>query len=501
MMSSLKLEKARKYEAENGSKIKGRPGFHLTPLTGWMNDPNGFSYYGGCYHLFYQYHPYNTNWGPMHWGHAKSKDLLKWEYLPAVLAPDELHDSFGCFSGCAVTTKQGSHLLMYTGVRKVLESNKIKEYQVQCIAVGNGVDYVKYETNPVISGETVPEDSSTTDFRDPKIFLDEDLRYSCIVANRRLDAKKHHEGSGQILLYKSDDLYNWEFKSVLISNDNNLGRMWECPDFFKMDEKYILIVSPQDMQADGMEYVPGNGAVCLIGEYDVNAGRFTQDTHHCIDYGIDFYAPQTVLAQDGRRIMIGWMQNWDTATTYNRGHRWFGQTSLPREIFLKDNRMYQLPIREIENYRKNKVEHRDVCIKGEVKLDRVFGRETDMEMRFTQAEGTWIQIRFAMEGKIYSSVEYDFSKEILTIDRMYSGTRRSVLNSRSTNLKPFITDGKKSISLRIILDKYSAEIFANGGEKVMSMVVETKTSARQIGFYSDNEVRMDLVKYDLEMIS
>ena len=152
-MTSQTLREARKYE-EASEKLIGkeeRPDFHLTPRTGWMNDPNGFSYYKGRYHLFYQYYPYESKWGPMHWGHAVSSDLLHWEYLPCALAPDEAYDRDGCFSGSAAVLPDGRQLLMYTGVLKEHQERDIyREVQTQCMAVGDGIDYEKYEQNPVL---------------------------------------------------------------------------------------------------------------------------------------------------------------------------------------------------------------------------------------------------------------------------------------------------------------------------------------------------------------
>ena len=127
---------------------ENRPAFHLSVQTGWLNDPNGFSYYNGKYHMFYQYNPYDSHWDSMHWGHAVSEDLLHWEYLPAALAPDESYDRDGCFSGSAVTLPDGRQLLMYTGVGRERHSNGgTVDCQNQCIAVGDGVDYEKCENN------------------------------------------------------------------------------------------------------------------------------------------------------------------------------------------------------------------------------------------------------------------------------------------------------------------------------------------------------------------
>ena len=284
-MTSQTLREARKYEEASGKMIKKdeRPAFHLSSRTGWMNDPNGFSYYNGQYHMFYQYYPYDCHWGPMHWGHAISKDLLHWEYLPAALAPDEIYDRDGCFSGSAVELPDGRQLLMYTGVLQERQINGgVIDRQTQCIAIGNGEDYEKYEDNPVLDEKDLPEGSSKVDFRDPKIWRNEDGTYSCVAGSRPAD------GSGQILLFTSPDGFRWKFKSVLISNRNRYGKMWECPDFFKLDGKWVLLTSPQDMLPEGFEYHNGNGTLCMLGDFDEEYGTFTEESNQAIDYGIDF---------------------------------------------------------------------------------------------------------------------------------------------------------------------------------------------------------------------
>ena len=158
-MTSQILRDARRYEEEKERKIakEPRPDFHLSARVGWMNDPNGFSYYKGEYHMFYQYHPFSPYWGPMHWGHAVSEDLLHWKHLPAALAPDMDYDRDGCFSGSAVVMPDGRHLLMYTGVVKETQPDgSSREVQTQCIAVGDGLDYEKYAGNPVLDNKQLP---------------------------------------------------------------------------------------------------------------------------------------------------------------------------------------------------------------------------------------------------------------------------------------------------------------------------------------------------------
>ena len=298
------LKKVYKYQEENRIDKNQKPVFHVTPPVGWMNDPNGFSVFQGKIHLFYQYHPYSVVWGPMHWGHCISEDFVKWKELPAALAPDTDYDSLGCFSGSAIETKDG-HVLVYTGVMEKEKQDGTKQtIQQQCIAAGDGIHYKKENNNPVIPAEMLPEGFSREDFRDPKIWKENETYY--LVAGN-----KNEKQNGQVVLFASKDLSSWNYLSVLADNQGKYGKMWECPDFFPLGEKYVLIVSPQDMQADGMEFHNGNQSVAFIGEYDRQNYHLNEEQVISLDYGMDFYAPQTLETEDGRRIMIAWMQSWD----------------------------------------------------------------------------------------------------------------------------------------------------------------------------------------------
>ena len=494
-MRSRTLWEARKYEEAFGKAIslQERPGFHLSPRTGWMNDPNGFSWHDGKYHMFYQYHPYDSHWGPMHWGHAVSTDLLHWEYLPAALAPDEIYDRDGCFSGSALTLPDGRQLLMYTGVVRERQANGgYNEVQTQCLAVGDGVDYVKYEKNPVLDGKDIPEGGSRFDFRDPKMWREEDGTYRCIIGNRPAD------GSGQILLFESPDGYAWHYKKVLAANHNRFGKMWECPDFFPLDGKWVLLTSPQDMLPSGFEYHNGNGTLCLIGAYDREAEEFTEETDQSIDYGIDFYAPQTVLTPDGRRVMIGWMQNWDTCN-HRRTHdeAWFGQMSLPRELSIKNGRLYQTPVRELEEMRRDRVSYQGVTVSGTVRLEGVRGRRVDMEVTVRPEEGCDLYrkfaIRLAQNDLYHTSLSFRPGESVLKVDRKFSGSRRAIIHQRRSK----VNHRGGELKLRIILDRFSVEAFVNDGEQVLSAVLYTDQEADGISFLADGTVNIDVVKYDL----
>ena len=321
-MESDQLKKAREYEAEYGTQIteKERPVYHVTPTTGWLNDPNGFSYFDGQYHLFYQYNPYSTHWDSMHWGHLVSEDMLNWKRLPAALAPDTWYDNFGVFSGSAITAPDGRHLLIYTGVEVIGEARGegVPCRQTQCLAFGDGINYVKYENNPVITPEMLPEGYSEEDFRDPKIWYEEKegLYYSIIGASTE-------ENDGAVVLFRSPDLYNWEYVSTLDQGGGDYGYMWECPDLFRLGDTDFIPILPMKMVAKGNEFHAGNNAAYLAGIYDRETHTFMRKAIRSIDYGIDFYAPQSTVTPDGRRVMTAWMQTPETMHRTLPGAKWF----------------------------------------------------------------------------------------------------------------------------------------------------------------------------------
>ena len=405
-MASEMLQKARDFETQYIPFVprEERSLFHVTGGIGWINDPNGFSTYKGEYHLFHQYYPYKPIWGPMHWGHLKTRDFIRWERLPVALAPDKPYDKDGCFSGSAIELPDGRQLLMYTGVREEQqEDGSMKPWQTQCLAIGDGVDYEKLEVNPILTAKDLPKGGSTEDFRDPKMWREGDSYYA-VVGNRPAD------GSGSILLFKSEDAFHWTYQGRVASNHRQYGMMWECPDYFKLDGKDVLLVSPQEMSPMGLEFHAGNGTVCMIGEENEKK-HLIRENVHAIDYGIDFYAPQTILTPDGRRVMIGWMQNWDTCKTTGYEERpWFGQMSLPRELFLKNGRLYQQPIRELSLYRNGKVTYENVHLDGAKTLEGIEGRviELDIHLRPEDPEALYqrFTMYFAQNEKYHSVLSY-----------------------------------------------------------------------------------------------
>ena len=486
-MQSEMLRKAREYEREKREQTaKLLPAFHVTGGIGWINDPNGFSLYKGEYHLFFQYYPYDITWGPMHWGHGKTKDFIRWEYLPAALAPDAPYDKDGCFSGSAVESPDGKHLLLYTGVRKTDDGD---EYQTQCVAVGDGTDYEKSPLNPVIDSAMLPAGGSHVHFRDPKIWRDED-GFHAVAANLFPD------NSGAILQYDSEDAKHWRYAGVLAAGRGHYGTMWECPDFFMLDGKAVLLHSAHEMKNEGLEFHPGDGTVCHIGRYDRENRRLMDEHVQTIDYGLDFYAPQTVETADGRRVMIGWMQSWASSRVGQPDLPFNGQMTVARELSIRGGRLFQQPVRELEAYRRNAVSYENVTVTDWQRLPGVSGRMLDMLLSVRPA-GDRLYRRFrlrAAEGEgLYTELSVCPEEGILRMDRLNSGFPHDVVHVREFPVP--IQNGE--IKLRIVMDKYSLELFAGEGECAASMTLYTPLSADGISFSADRAALLDVTKYDL----
>ena len=489
-----KLQKARLFEQKYHPNLKksDQPRFHVTGGVGWINDPNGFSVYQGEYHLFYQYNPYDTSWGPMHWGHVKTRDFLHWDRLPCAIAPDEPYDKDGCFSGGAMELPDGRHLLVYTGVRNVRRSNGMVEgHQTQCVAVGDGVNYQKFAENPVLNAGDVPEGNSQIDFRDPKIWYEDGL-FHMVVGNRTAD------GSGSILLFESKDGFRWNFASTLASCHNQYGKMWECPDFFRLNGKHVLMISAQHMMSMGLELHPGNATFCIIGTYDTERKHLLRDNTQAVDYGTDFYATQSIETLDGRRVMIAWMQSWESSGCKQKGLPFCGQMTLPRELSIRDGRLIQNPVREIEQYRAVKVSYQNVMITDETSLQGVSGRFLDMTVTVRPGNRNhmyrYFKVNVAKDGERVTMIRHKPENNTIRVDRSRSGFPHDIVNVRDFPIAPH-----DELKLRIIMDRYSLELFVNDGEQAASFVIYTPISADSISFSCEGSAIIDVVKYDLEV--
>ncbi len=481
-----KREQAKQYQKKNRVDDSQRPVFHVSPPVGWLNDPNGFSVYQNQIHLFYQYHPYSDSWGPMHWGHCVSKDFVKWEERDPALAPDESYDAAGCFSGSAIETEEG-HALVYTGVVEREREDGTKEVvQHQCLAVGDGIRYEKIKENPIISPDVLPAGFSREDFRDPKIWK-EGERYYLVAGNR------NENQDGQVVLFESTDLRNWKYDSVIADNRGKYGKMWECPDFFALDGRQVLLVSPMHMRADGEEFHNGNQSMAMIGEYDRENQRLREEQVVSLDYGMDFYAPQTLLTEDDRRIMIAWMQSWDMNIKPEE-QKWNGMMTIPRELELKNGVLHQLPVRELEKYlREPVICEEEIC--GTRIIPEIRGRVLDMTVEVLGGEYDSLTICFAKNDAYETSFRFVRAEQKAVFDRTYSGVTRDVVCQREMKIK----NADRPLKLRLLLDKFSAELFVNDGEQTFSATFYTPLDAEDIVWKCDGTARIRIEKYNISI--
>ncbi|HJB23320.1 glycoside hydrolase family 32 protein [Jeotgalibaca ciconiae] len=488
IQQNYSIEEARKYIEENKDTVNTtyRHNFHVMPPIGWMNDPNGFIYYQGEYHLFYQFFPYDSKWGPMHWGHAKTKDLVHWEELPTALAPDKEYDKDGCFSGSAIE-KDGKLYLMYTG-HKIVDG---KTYQTQCIAISeDGINFDKHANNPVIGKENMSDQADIHDFRDPKVFKKDHSYYTVI-------ATKTEDDRGKILLYKSDDLIEWSFYSVLLEGTVEQGIMWECPDLFHLDGKDVLIMSPIQMHPNGNEYHNTSSTAVFIGEVDWESGTMRVDFYHEIDFGLDFYAPQTTIDDKGRRIMIAWMQMWGrTLPTDDLNHKWAGAMTLARELSVKDNRLIQKPVSNIYSCLENKKKLEDVVVDDNVITYQDILCENDyfyIKMNLNQAK----EVRISFAENQTGSLELHFNKEteILSFSRKnfgydITGSEARQLTYRQMHV-PLVND---QLELEIFKDTSSIELFTKEG-KTMTFTFYEKEKGTDLSIESKGILEINTLEY------
>lgn len=318
--------------------MQQRAKIHFQPPKGWINDPNGLIFFGGQYHAFFQYNPDDMFSRKIRWGHIVSDDLLHWRQLPSAIYPDEDYDETGCWSGSALE-KDGKMYLFYTSVSE-------KYGQTQSVAVSDdGVNFIKYDGNPVIKKPPFP----TRDFRDPKVTKTDD-GYAMVLGSGE-------GGEGKILLYKSDDLLEWRYEGVLFEK-KALAKVFECPDFFRLGDKYVLMFSKIAQNI--------NAAYFATGVFD--GRKFTPQSFCEPVYGPQFFAAQTFEDDKNRRILIAWMSDWTRKPAPD--DEFIGSLSIPMRVSLKDGKIFLYPVEEARGFLATgnaavRVEGNDIIVDGQ----------------------------------------------------------------------------------------------------------------------------------------
>ena len=470
----------------NVSEHHWRHQYHISAPAYWINDPNGFSYFKGEFHLFYQHHPYSPEWGPMHWGHVKSKDLATWEHLPIAIAPSEEYDKDGCFSGSAIE-KDGKLYLIYTGNVWTGENREEQLKQVQAIAVSeNGIQFQKLPENPVIT-EAPEGDIHPFHFRDPKVWRHENTYY-CVLGSR---TKEH---IGQVLLYKSENLIDWEFMSVMAKGEGNFGYMWECPDFFELDGTGVLVMSPQGMKSEGVKFHNLHQSGYVLGELNYETGLLQHGEFEMLDYGFDFYAPQTTIDDKGRRILIAWMNMWESKMPEQQ-HNWAGSMTLPRELKIVNGKIYSKPVDELKKLRRSEVVVTDEIFTAEKEFPNVCGQSIELMMTLEPTGQSTVGIKLLMDKSNIQEtlLTYNTCTKLLTIDREKSGEGPGGIRQAPVEL----VNGQ--LKLHIFIDHSSVEIFVNDGEKVLTARVYPTEQAETVQFFADKECKLiELKKWEID---
>lgn len=311
-----------------------RPRYHFRPPANWMNDPNGTIYANGYYHLFYQHNPYGDNWGNMHWGHARSKDLVHWEHQPIALWPSLDLDEAHCYSGCASVTGDGQPILIYTSVGPGDPQQRRDNDQWAALGDPDWVTWQKHPDNPLLSLKTHGGPAFEGEWRDPYVFHAEGRTF--LVVGGAFDQ------TAAVALYEADDasLMRWTYRKLLYSEPRTQTRFLECPNFFQVGDKWVLLTSP---------YRPVS---YVTGDFDVDTLTFTPRRKGTLDSGYNreatanFYATNTLYAPDGRCILLAWVRGIEP------GRGWNGYLAIPRVLTIDDEyRPRQQPIAELDQLR------------------------------------------------------------------------------------------------------------------------------------------------------
>lgn len=460
-----------------------RPQYHFTPEANWMNDPNGMVYYAGEYHLFYQYHPYGLQWGPMHWGHAVSKDLVTWEHLPVALYPDEKGT---IFSGSAVVDKNNTSGFQ-TGKERPLVAIYTQDregHQVQSIAYSNdkGRTWTKYAGNPVIPNP------GKKDFRDPKVFwYEKEKKWVMVLA-----------AGDRILIYTSKNLKQWTYASEFGQGQGSHGGVWECPDLFELpvdgnpnQKKWVMQVSVGNGAVSG-----GSGMQYFVGDFDGTHFKNENPSNKVLwtDYGRDFYAAVSwsdIPATDSRRLWLGWMSNWQYANDVPTSP-WRSATSIPRELKLKafteGVRVVQTPVKELETIRGTSKKWKNLTISpaSHNVLAGQSGDAYEINAEFKVSPGSAAEFGFKVRTgeNQFTKVGYDRRNAKLFVDRSESGndTFNPAFNTgkETAPLKP--VNGK--VKMRIFVDRSSVEVFGNDGKQVITDIILPDRSSKGLELYA-----------------
>ncbi len=410
---------------------------HLKSPGNWINDPNGFIYFKGEYHLFYQYFPYAPQWGRMHWGHAVSRDLAHWGHKGVALFPSKSDDRSGCFSGSAVE-HNGKMYVYYTGVNYTREdpeniniclNDEFTAAQLM-ITSEDGFDFDNLkDKRTVIPPIENKELGCKNHTRDPKVWRGKDAWYMVLGSTVNK--------CGRLLFYKSYDLESWEY--VNFCENKNFGWMWECPDYFETDGEKAVIFSPMGFINDDKAY--DAAAICTLAEFDEQTCTMKiSDEYRLFDYGMDLYAPQSTTDESGKRVIIAWARMPEPVDG-----KWSGMFCIPRIVEIKNRHIYFRPHPNVAGLFTKEI--------FDVKQEDRFGYKASLELR----NGEQINIGGYVISRKNNKVRTDRSA-------VFAGHNEIRCKFETPEIK-------EGYQLDIFVDSNLIEVYINNGEYVISNTV------------------------------
>lgn len=449
---TLRLREETRKKEQEAQAVRERDHYrlkhHLQPKAGWLNDPNGLCQKDGLYHVFYQYSPLNPRGGMKGWGHSVTRDFLHWESLPMALFPDMPFDKDGVYSGSAFL-HDGTMYLFYTGnVKQEGDHDYVRSGREANTVLVRSRDGKTFEEKELLMTNADYPADYTCHIRDPKLW-EENGKFFMIQGGRKLEDK------GSALIFGSEDLRNWKFDREVTTREP-FGYMWECPDYFRLDGAHVFSFSPQGLPSEELRFqnvyqsgyaiLPESPAAMEAGTY-LDMKEFRE-----WDYGFDFYAPQSFEDEKGRRILMGWVgipdADYDNEPTIERG--WQHALTLPRELTLKNGRVYQNPVEELAGLR-------DGTFALPANGTAQASRDTFEILLTPEAAGQAGQAAIACGTE---SVTLSWDGENILRLRLSGGAGRG---RKERRLKL-----ERLESLRIMADTSLLEVYVNGGEAVLT---------------------------------
>ena len=459
-----------------------RPQFHFSPKEKWMNDPNGMFYYKGIYHLFYQYYPNDIVWGPMHWGHAVSKDLIHWEHKPIALYPDKLGY---IFSGSVVVDQHNSSglgskenpplvaLFTYLDIEIEKKGQINTQSQGLAFSIDNGETWNKYHGNPIIANST------KKDFRDPKCFWNETTKQwnMVLVAGDRAE------------FYSSDNLIDWIKTGEFGEEYGAHGGVWECPDLLRFNvggtEKWVLLISINPGAPLG-----GSGTQYFIGDFDGKTFTTNQKEAKWLDFGTDNYAGVTYSnVPNNDKIFIGWMGNWQYAQK-TPTKKWRSAMTLPRKLVLEKfqnqyilkNQPYEIPKSSIESeFTKD-----NLNIEKNSPITIQYAHLNQSQITFN-SKSKHLKVIFSNTKNEKLVIEFDEIKKSITIDRTNSGIIDFEENfGKKPHVIPMVNGWEENNQIELFVDQSSVEMFINDGRYSFTEIMFPTEPYTKLTFESES---------------